>query len=61
MKIYQIIGLAVLAIFILGGIVYGVRAFSNAITPVVLVSPKEGVTCATMVTGNGAAISCWKD
>lgn len=43
------------------GVMYGARLFSNATTPVTLHSPKPGVTCATMVTGDGAAISCWKD
>ena len=61
MKIYQIIVFVILVVIAFGAILFGVRAFSNAVTPVVLVSPKEGVTCATMVTGNGAAISCWKD
>lgn len=61
MKIYHMIVIAILVVIAFGAIIFGVRAFSNAITPVVLVSPKEGVTCATMVTSNGAAISCWKD
>ena len=43
------------------GIVYAVRLFSNAVTPLTLHTPKQGVTCAAMVTGDGAALSCWKD
>lgn len=40
---------------------YGMRYVSNISTPVTIVQPKAGVTCATMVTSDGAAISCWKD
>ena len=43
------------------GITYAVRMFSNATTPLTLHTPKQGVTCAAMVTGDGAALSCWKD
>ena len=47
-------------IAVLGAIIYGVRLFTNATTPVVVVSPEPGVKCATMTTGDGVAISCWK-
>ena len=43
------------------GIMYAARMFSNATTPLTLHTPKQGVTCAAMVTGDGAALSCWKD
>ena len=43
------------------GVMYAMRLFSNATTPITLHSPKAGVTCAAMVTGDGTAISCWKD
>lgn len=53
-----------LGLFVVAAIfvaMYAVRMFSNATTPVTIYSPRPGVTCATMVTGDGAAISCWKD
>lgn len=56
-----IAALLVAGIALLFGAVYGVRSFSDAVTPVRLHTPKPGITCATMVTGDGAAISCWKD
>lgn len=46
---------------VLLGIVYGYRMFSNAATPITVSSPTKGITCASMVTGDGAAISCWKE
>lgn len=57
------VGLAmvVATIAVIIGAMYGVRAISDAATPVRLHTPKPGITCATMVTGDGAAISCWKD
>ena len=53
-------GIAVMVAVTIGA-VYGMRSISSAATPVRLYSPKPGITCATMVTGDGAAISCWKD
>lgn len=61
MDVIKIIGGTILLIAIVFGVIYTTRLFSNATTPVVLHTPKPGVTCATMVTGYGAAISCWKD
>jgi hypothetical protein len=43
------------------GVMYAMRLFSNATTPLTLSTPKPGVTCAAMVTGDGVALSCWKD
>lgn len=57
--LYVIVTIVSLALIF--GFVYGVRLFSNATTPVTLYQPKTGITCATMVTSDGAAISCWKD
>ena len=39
---------------------YGARLFSNATTPITVHDVAPGVTCATMVTSDGAAIDCWK-
>lgn len=55
------IGAILATILMLFVILFSFRYFSNATTPVVLHQPKPGVTCATMVTADGAAISCWKD
>ena len=49
--------LTIVLIAFIFGIMYTVRLFSNATTA----NPKPGITCATMVTGEGVAISCWKD
>jgi hypothetical protein len=57
----KIIGIIAGTILIVGAMLYFGRLFSNATTPVTLVQPKPGITCATMVTGDGTAISCWKD
>lgn len=52
---------AVVLISIVFAFVYGLRLFFNATSPVVLHKPAPGISCATMVTFDGAAISCWKD
>lgn len=57
----KIFGLGVLSVATIFAMVYGTRLFSNATTPLTLHTPKPGVTCAAMVTSDGAAISCWKD
>lgn len=53
--------LLMLAAIVYGVIVYGVRSFSSAVTPIKVTKVAEGVSCASMVTSDGAAISCWKD
>lgn len=45
----------------IGLLMFGVRKFSNTVTPITVHQVAPGVKCATMVTGDGAAISCWKD
>lgn len=54
-------GMLVALLAVVFGLMYAVRMFSNATTPITLHTPKPGVTCAAMVTGDGTAISCWKD
>lgn len=54
-----IFALALVACILL--IALGIHAITSEVTHVALVTPKEGVTCAKMVTSDGAAISCWKD
>jgi hypothetical protein len=45
----------------MAGGMYAARLFSNATTPITMHQPKPGITCAAMVTADGAALSCWKD
>jgi len=60
-KLLEMLALGLIAFVIVFAAVYGIRLFSQATTPINLVSPKAGITCATMSTSDGAAISCWKD
>lgn len=56
-----IVGALLTIVALVAGAMYATRLFSNATTPLVLHNPKPGITCAAMVTGDGAALSCWKD
>ena len=42
------------------GMVLGVRALNNAITPIKVTEVEQGVKCASMTSTSGVAISCWK-
>jgi len=55
------IALVIIALVIISAIMYGMRLFSNATTPITVKEVKKGVSCASMITNDGAAISCWKD
>ena len=59
-KMFMVAG-AVMVMTIVFGIMYGMRMFSNATTPITLKEVKPGVTCASMVTADGVAIDCWKE
>jgi hypothetical protein len=50
----------VVAIAAITGYLYAARLFSNAVTPITVQQVEPGVRCATMVTADGAAISCWE-
>lgn len=39
---------------------YGVKLFNNATTPILVTEVEKGVKCASLVTKDGAALSCWK-
>jgi hypothetical protein len=41
-------------------VVLAFRYFTNYSTPIVISHPEVGITCASMTTGDGVAISCWK-
>ncbi len=60
-KVVEIIAIFVFVLLFLFVVIYTGRIFSNATTPITLHTPKQGITCAAMVTSDGAAISCWKD
>ena len=36
------------------------RQFSSAITTIKVQDVAPGIQCATMITGDGSAIDCWK-
>jgi len=54
------IGMVILGVIILFSVIYGLRLFSNATTPLIVQQAEENVRCATLITGDGAAIDCWK-
>lgn len=56
----KIAGIALGTIVFIFSMIYAFRLFSNATTPITLHEVTPGVTCASMVTGDGAAIDCWK-
>jgi hypothetical protein len=41
-------------------VVLAFRYFTNYSTPIVISHPEVGITCASMTTGDGVAVSCWK-
>lgn len=55
-----ILGIVIGSIIAFLIITFVMRAFSSATTLIILKTPKPGIECATMVTGDGAAIDCWK-
>ncbi len=57
---FLIAALCITGIVVLFSLVYGMRLFSNATTPITVHEVESGIKCATMVTGDGAAIDCWK-
>jgi hypothetical protein len=48
------------SVAVLIAIAYGMRAISNVNTPTFVEEVATGVSCARLVTADGAAISCWK-
>lgn len=52
---------ALLGLVLLGFIIYGLRMFTTASTPITVHEVRPGVLCALATTSDGAAISCWKD
>lgn len=56
--IYLVIFIAI--IIVIGALTYGARLINNAATPITVTEVEKGVKCASMVTADGAALSCWK-
>lgn len=50
---------AITFLLFLLGMMWVMRAMSNAVTTVVVDEVRPGVECAKMVTADGAAIDCW--
>jgi len=53
-----LITVAVIAIIL--AMSYGARYLNNTATPITVTEVEKGVKCASMVTKDGAALSCWK-
>lgn len=57
-----IIVLGVVMLIAVGtALMYGERILSRVATPLIVHQAEPGIRCATMVTGDGVAIDCWKD
>lgn len=65
MGLMKVIGLGALAVIsvlaIIAAIMFSMRYFSSFVTTITVEQVAPGVSCAKMVTADGAAISCWKD
>lgn len=55
-----VIGCIALVIAIAVSISTAVRQYSRAVTAIDAVEVEPGVKCASMVTSDGVALSCWK-
>lgn len=56
-----IYALGLVAIVLAGAfLAYGAKLYNNATTPIIVTEVEKGVKCASMVTKDGAALSCWK-
>jgi len=49
-----------LIIVIILAMSYGARYLNNTATPITVTEVEKGIKCASMVTKDGAALSCWK-
>ena len=49
----------VVTLLLLGVVIYGMKLFNTATTPLIIHNPAEGVQCASMTTSDGVAIDCW--
>ncbi|MDP1931927.1 MAG: hypothetical protein Q8L60_10765 [Gammaproteobacteria bacterium] len=65
MDLMKAIGMAALAVIavlmIVAAIMFSMRYFSSFVTTITVEQVAPGVSCAKMVTADGAAISCWRD
>lgn len=51
---------ASIVVMFVAAIVYGLRVFNTAATPLIVHEAEPGVHCASMTTTHGIAIDCWK-
>lgn len=59
MKVLAIYAAIVVAIVIAtAGLLYGLRLFNQAVTPITVHRPEPGIVCVSMVTADGVALSC---
>lgn len=54
----MVVGGILFAIIIMMALAFGFRWFSTAITSIQISEPAPGVRCASIVTGDGAALHC---
>lgn len=59
--VFVYVGGAIGVIALMFMISFAMRFLSNRATPISVQQVKPGVSCATAVTSDGVAISCWKD
>lgn len=60
-KVVFNVGAGLVLLAVVGAFVYGTRWFSQAVTPINIVDyPERGVSCAQIITSDGAAIDCWR-
>ena len=58
-SIYILVAVVFVATII--GITYVFRSLASVATPINVFTPKTGITCVSMVTADGVALSCIKD
>jgi hypothetical protein len=56
--VYSVIFIVI--VIVIGVLSYGSRLLNNKVTPIAVTEVEKGIKCASMVTQDGAAISCWK-
>lgn len=57
----KLVGMVLVGVAVIALLTYAFRWAANTVTPVKLHQPKPGITCASMASRDGVALSCWKD
>jgi len=55
-----VFGMAAAIIVLIVSVNHGFRLLSRATTPIDVVEVEPGIKCASMVTSDGVALSCWQ-